>query len=98
MRQLSCVRDRRKIHLHFTSRAVRRNRAFTLIELLVVVAIVFILFAMIGPVRHHPGRSPGVQCLSNMRQLVLGWVMYATDNQDSLMGNEPYHRSTDVPT
>ena len=100
MRRLSCVRDRRMVHQHFTSPAARQNRAFTLIELLVVIAIIFIILALLEPamIRDHPGRAPGVQCLSNTRQVVLAWAMYATDYQESLVGNESYNRSTDVPT
>jgi prepilin-type N-terminal cleavage/methylation domain-containing protein/prepilin-type processing-associated H-X9-DG protein len=62
-----------------------RKKGFTLIELLVVIAIIAILAAILFPVfakARESGRKAA--CLSNMKQLALGMVMYATDYDDSL--------------
>jgi prepilin-type N-terminal cleavage/methylation domain-containing protein/prepilin-type processing-associated H-X9-DG protein len=57
-----------------------RKRAFTLIELLVVIAIIAILAAILFPVfaraRETARKS---SCLSNLKQLGVGMLMYAQD-------------------
>ena len=63
----------------------RSPTAFTLIELLVVIAIIAILGAILLPVLNKAEqRAQGIQCLSDLRQLGTGWVMYAHDNNDNL--------------
>jgi prepilin-type N-terminal cleavage/methylation domain-containing protein/prepilin-type processing-associated H-X9-DG protein len=60
-------------------------RGFTLIELLVVIAIIAILAAILFPV-FAKAREKAFQtsCISNQRQLTLGVLVYAQDNDQTL--------------
>jgi prepilin-type N-terminal cleavage/methylation domain-containing protein/prepilin-type processing-associated H-X9-DG protein len=63
-----------------------RVRAFTLIELLVVIAIIAILAAILLPaLAKAKARAQATACLLNNKQLTLGWLMYADENNDKLM-------------
>ena len=67
----------------------RRNspvEGFTLIDLLVVMAMTVLLAASLLPALAAPKeKTKMVQCMSNTRQLTLGWRMYAADNRDQLI-------------
>lgn len=67
------------------------RKGFTLIELLVVIAIIAILAAMLLPaLTAAKQRAQAAGCMSNTRQLLLSWMMYANDNNDVLAPNDDW--------
>jgi len=64
---------------------VKEQKAFTLIELLVVIAIIAILAAMLLPaLASAKERGQRARCLSNLRQIAVGAMVYATDSGDKV--------------
>ena len=60
------------------------RRGFTLIELLVVIAIIAILAAILFPVfARAREKARQTSCLSNLKQLSLGLLMYAQDYDET---------------
>ncbi len=68
-----------------------QRRAFTLIELLVVIAIIAILAAILFPVFAQAREAAKkTAAISNIKQLGLTTILYASDNEDYLpLGNRP---------
>jgi prepilin-type N-terminal cleavage/methylation domain-containing protein/prepilin-type processing-associated H-X9-DG protein len=76
--------------MHTPYRAGKRN-AFTLIELLVVIAIIAILAAILFPVfAQAREKARGITCVSNLKQIGLGIVMYVQDYDETLPQNQYY--------
>ena len=62
--------------------------AFTLIELLLVIAIIAILAALLLPsLASAKNQARRVICMSNEKQLIAAWTIYAGDNNDRLVSN-----------
>ncbi|MCF7957470.1 MAG: type II secretion system GspH family protein [Phycisphaerae bacterium] len=64
---------------------MKKRKGFTLIELLVVISIIALLVAILMPALSK-AKEMGKRavCLSNTRQLMTGWLMYADDNEEHL--------------
>lgn len=64
------------------------KRAFTLIELLVVVAIIAVLIALLLPALNAAKKQARESvCMSNMRQLGIGWIAYTVESGGYLPGS-----------
>jgi prepilin-type N-terminal cleavage/methylation domain-containing protein/prepilin-type processing-associated H-X9-DG protein len=75
-------------------REIMRRKGFTLIELLVVIAIIAILAAILFPVfARARDAARKTACISNVKQLTMGALMYSQDNDEMTVTNrwEPHN-------
>ncbi|MFH1616034.1 MAG: type II secretion system protein [Planctomycetota bacterium] len=61
----------------------KAEKGFTLVELLVVIAIIAVLLSILVPALNRVrDQAKAVICLSNMKQVSYGWVLYGQDYRD----------------
>lgn len=73
-----------------------RRKGFTLVELLVVIAIIAILAAILFPVfAKAKAKAQSAACITQLRELTMGSIMYADDNSGLLPPTNFYDAAAD---
>lgn len=71
------------------SNFINPQAGFTLLELLVVIGVIAILASLLVPATSGvKGRAQAVNCQNSLKQLQLGWNLYAGDNHGEMVPNE----------
>ena len=65
------------------AKAMKRNKGFTLIELLIVIAVIGVVAAVLFPMFAQPREGSRRSCLSNMKQIGTGLLMYVQDYDET---------------
>jgi type II secretory pathway pseudopilin PulG len=69
----------------YTRPQSRRARAFTLVELLIIIGVLIVLLALLLPILSKArSASQRVTCLSNLRQIMMAFHLYANENHQDL--------------
>ena len=86
---LFVIKDRQEMKKSSNTAIPRKSMGgFTLIELLVVIAIIAILLAILIPsLKIAKETATTIVCLSHIRTLAQGGVMYATENDEKLFSS-----------
>jgi prepilin-type N-terminal cleavage/methylation domain-containing protein len=65
---------------------MRNTRGFTLVELLVVISIISLLVGLLLPsLAGARSAAQSAACLSNQRQMALGWLLYAAQHRGRVL-------------
>ncbi len=71
-----------------SSGTLKRDSAFTLADLLAVLAVSLVFVALeLSAAANTKGKGQSASCLSNHRQMVRAWQLFADDNAGRLVGN-----------
>lgn len=62
----------------------RKPRGFSLIELMITSAVLTVLFILFMPQRHHRANATRISCTNNLKQVGLGFRIWAAEHQDKI--------------